>query len=139
MTRGNASLRAKRSFVGWAKARSTVPTRNHRAAQRWARFALPTLRNALQGDTAMDTRHDAIDRRQLLGASGAALLMMAEGARTEEGKGPSPPPPAPAGKKLSELIADFVVGFDLKTAPPLAIERTRLAFTDTIGVMLAGS
>ena len=45
----------------------------------------------------------------------------------------------PGGKKLSELIADFVVGFDLKTAPPLAIERTRLAFTDTIGVMLAGS
>jgi 2-methylcitrate dehydratase PrpD len=49
------------------------------------------------------------------------------------------PTEAEPKKKLSELIADFVVGFDLKNAPPLAIERTRLAFTDTIGVMLAGS
>ena len=47
--------------------------------------------------------------------------------------------PAAGEKKLSELIADFVVGFDLKRVPELAHERTRLAFTDTLGVMLAGS
>src|ERR1700674_3318131 len=87
-------------------------------------------------DSSMTTRHTAIDRRQLLGASAAALLAVTQSARAEEAKAP---PTVPGGKKLSELIADFVVGFDLKSAPPLAIERTRLAFTDTIGVMLAGS
>src|SRR6185295_13872129 len=40
---------------------------------------------------------------------------------------------------LSARIADFVTGFDLKSAPPVVIERTRLAFVDTVGVALAGS
>jgi 2-methylcitrate dehydratase PrpD len=88
----------------------------------------------------MDTRHGAINRRMLLGASGAALLTMAQAARGQDTKAPTVAAPVVGGsKKLSELIADFVVGFDLKTVPPLAIERTRLAFTDTLGVMLAGS
>jgi len=73
-----------------------------------------------------------IDRRTLLATSGAALLATSAAARAED-------KPMAESKKLSELIADFVVGFDLKSAPPLAIERTRLAFTDTMGVMLAGS
>ena len=34
--------------------------------------------------------------------------------------------------KLSAQIAEFIVGFDLKSAPPLAIERARLAFVDTV-------
>jgi hypothetical protein len=38
-------------------------------------------------------------------------------------------------KRLSDTIADFVVGLDPKSLPPLAIERARLAFID----MLAGS
>jgi len=84
----------------------------------------------------MDTRQPSIDRRTLLGASAAALLMAARGARAEE---TTAPPPAAGDKKLSELIADFTIGFDLKSAPPLAVERARLAFTDTMGVMLAGS
>src|SRR5882762_2737673 len=89
-------------------------------------------------EAPMATRHDAIDRRTLLGAGAAALVAM-NPARGEEAK-PQPKAAAEAGpKKLSELIADFVVGFDLRNAPPLAIERTRLAFTDTLGVMLAGS
>jgi 2-methylcitrate dehydratase PrpD len=41
--------------------------------------------------------------------------------------------------KLSVRIADFVTGFELKHAPPLAVERTRTAFVDTVGVTLAGS
>ncbi len=41
--------------------------------------------------------------------------------------------------KISPLIADFAAGFDLKQAPPLAIERARTAFVDTTGVTLAGS
>jgi 2-methylcitrate dehydratase PrpD len=43
------------------------------------------------------------------------------------------------GKKLSDTIADFVVGFDPRTVPPLGIERARFAFIDTVAVMLAGS
>ena len=43
------------------------------------------------------------------------------------------------GPKPSQLIADFVTGFDLKSAPPVVIERARIAFVDTVGVMLAGS
>ena len=83
----------------------------------------------------MDTRDNAIDRRTLLGA-GATMLLATPAARAEDAKAPAP---SPGGKKLSELIADFVVGFDLKRVPELAHERTRLAFTDTLGVMLAGS
>ena len=37
------------------------------------------------------------------------------------------------------MIAEFVTGFELKAAPPLAIERARTAFVDTVGVTLAGS
>ena len=43
------------------------------------------------------------------------------------------------GRKISQLIADYVAGFDLKAAPPIALDRARIAFIDTIGVMLAGS
>src|SRR5215813_9371176 len=75
----------------------------------------------------------AIDRRTLLATTGSALLAMSGSARAED------KPPAAESRKLSELIADFTIGFDLKSAPPLAVERARLAFTDTMGVMLAGS
>ena len=34
-----------RTIVGWAKARSAVPTRAVRRGHAWARFALPTLRS----------------------------------------------------------------------------------------------
>jgi 2-methylcitrate dehydratase PrpD len=40
---------------------------------------------------------------------------------------------------LSAKVAEFSAGFDLKSAPAAAVERTRVAFIDTIGVMLAGS
>src|SRR5579871_6346707 len=80
----------------------------------------------------MDAR---IDRRTLLATSSAALLAASAAARAED----KAAPPAADSKKLSDLIADFTVNFDPKSAPPLALERTRLAFTDTMGVMLAGS
>jgi 2-methylcitrate dehydratase PrpD len=84
----------------------------------------------------MGTRKGGIDRRTMLGAGGAALLAAGAMARADE---KAPPAAAESAKKLSELIADFVTGFDLNAAPPLAVERARLAFTDTLGVMLAGS
>jgi 2-methylcitrate dehydratase PrpD len=47
-------------------------------------------------------------------------------------------PAEPLGR-LSDTIADFVIGFNLNTVPPLALERARLAFIDTLAVMIAGS
>jgi 2-methylcitrate dehydratase PrpD len=43
------------------------------------------------------------------------------------------------GKTISALMADYIAGFDLASAPPAVVERARIAFIDTIGVMLAGS
>lgn len=42
-------------------------------------------------------------------------------------------------RSLSEQIGGFVAHFTLETVPSLAIERARIAFIDTLGVMLAGS
>jgi 2-methylcitrate dehydratase PrpD len=39
----------------------------------------------------------------------------------------------------AHAIAEFVVNFDLKNAPPIVVDRARVAFVDTIGVTLAGS
>src|SRR5580704_16068544 len=94
----------------------------------------------------MTSQHDStIDRRLFLGAAGALTLAgqpaLAQGTKTEtktEAK-TEPRPAAAAAKRLSDTIADFVVGFDAKTLPPLAVERARLAFIDTFAVMLAGS
>ena len=49
--------------------------------------------------------------------------------------------PANTGTQIkpAQLIAEFVTGFDLKTVPPVVIDRARVAFVDTVGVMLAGS
>jgi 2-methylcitrate dehydratase PrpD len=44
-----------------------------------------------------------------------------------------------SGRALSDIIADFVIGFDLAAVPTAGIERARLAFIDTFAVMLAGS
>jgi 2-methylcitrate dehydratase PrpD len=89
-----------------------------------------------------------LDRRLFLGGAGAAsaagaATLVAQGACAQEAKpagGPAAPAfPTPPSKKLSDTIADFVVGFDPKSVPPLAFERARLAFIDTLAVMLAGS
>jgi 2-methylcitrate dehydratase PrpD len=91
----------------------------------------------------MDERMHSIDRRLFLGA-GASTLMglpaLAQQTGAEAAK-PGEPKPATAalqGKRLGQVVAEFVVGFDLKDAPPEVINRARVAFTDTVGVMLAG-
>jgi 2-methylcitrate dehydratase PrpD len=95
-------------------------------------------------------RMQSIDRRLFLGAGASTLLAMPAVAQNEarptetkpaEAKPAETKPPAstPDGKRLSQLIADFVTGFDLKAAPPVVIDRARVAITDTVGVMLAGS
>jgi hypothetical protein len=88
----------------------------------------------------------SIDRRAFLGASTATILGLPSMAEAQQGGvGPSTPDVTAAAiaagdrKTLSEVIADFVSRFELKDAPPVVIERARIAFIDTIGVMLAGS
>ncbi len=91
---------------------------------------------------------ESIGRRAFLGVGTAAILGLPSMAQAEQQpSGAMQPAPAAAAtsaggnnrKALSELIADFVTGFDLKGAPPVVIERARAAFIDTVGVMLAGS
>ena len=79
-----------------------------------------------------------IDRRLFLGAAGT-LTLLGKSAVAEESEPKPDSKPDAAGKRPSDAIADFVVGFDPKSLPPLAIERARLAFIDTLAVMLAGS
>ncbi len=86
----------------------------------------------------------SVDRRQLLGGGALAMLGATGAAQAQE---------APRGKeapktkgkaaantvRVSQAIADFVTGFDLKNAPQPVIDRARAVFVDTVGVMLAGS
>src|SRR5438876_4487821 len=94
----------------------------------------------------MQNEHEkvSLDRRLFLG-TGALTL----GALTTfglPGIALAQQPPAGAakaaeadGKKLAQIVADFVAGFDLKTVPPDVVNRARVGFIDTMGVMLAGS
>jgi 2-methylcitrate dehydratase PrpD len=88
----------------------------------------------------MDGLTQSIDRRLMLGMSASTLLGMPgmalaqqEAAKTGSDNGPSA-----GGKRLSQLIADFIVSFNLKSVPPEVIERARVGIIDTVGVMLAG-
>src|SRR5919106_215876 len=75
-------------------------------------------------------------RRMFLVGGAAAMAGLPDVVRAQ-GQGQAQAPKE--AQRLSTRIADFVTGFDLKQAPPLAIERARTAFVDTVGVTLAGS
>src|SRR5262245_57227176 len=76
-----------------------------------------------------------VDRRLFLGGSALSLLA-ASGASAQQ---PKAEPPKAEAAKPGQIIAEFVTGFELKQAPPLVLDRARVAFIDTLGVMLAGS
>ena len=85
----------------------------------------------------------SLDRRIFVGATTAALLGLPNIGSAQQ---KSSEPAAATGNVVvpnalnpSKTIADFVTGFDLQHAPPLVIDRARVAFVDTVGVMLAGS
>jgi 2-methylcitrate dehydratase PrpD len=87
-------------------------------------------------------RIQSIDRRLFLGAGASALMAAPALAQSTANPKPAETKPAAAAadaKRLSEVIADFVTGFDLKTVSPVVIDRARVGITDTVGVMLAGS
>jgi 2-methylcitrate dehydratase PrpD len=80
----------------------------------------------------MNSETSAIDRRLFL--AGSALTLLTASAHAQQEK-----PTVADTAKPTQLAADFIAGFELKQAPPLAVERARTAFIDTVGVMLAGS
>ncbi len=88
---------------------------------------------------ANDDQRNSLDRRIFLSASTAAVVGLPSIGLAQRSSAAAAVAPNEGGKKVSETIADFIVGFDLKNAPPTAIERARIAFVDTVGVMLAGS
>jgi 2-methylcitrate dehydratase PrpD len=59
--------------------------------------------------------------------------------QSQQGAGAEEQPLDHGGIRLSDTIADFIADFDLNRVAPLARERARLAFIDTLAVMLAGS
>ena len=73
---------------------------------------------------AKDDDSNSLDRRIFLGATTATLLglpgisLAQQQKPSEPGKGSDLAAQAP-----SQAIADFVTGFDLKSAPPIVIER----------------
>src|SRR5438093_8585125 len=78
-----------------------------------------------------------IDRRHFLGAGVltlGALTSLPKAAWAQQALAAEP-----GAKPLSRVLAEFVAGFELKNAPPEVIDRARVAFIDTMGVMLAGS
>lgn len=72
---------------------------------------------------------NGLDRRVFLTGTAAAILAP----QVSHAQSAAKP------EALSEVIASFVAGLDLKSVPPLAIERARVAFIDTVGVMLVGA
>src|SRR5262245_65791199 len=83
----------------------------------------------------------AFDRRMLIGTGTLAMLGMTGIAHAQQAK-ETPKAKAKAAAnavRVSQTVADFVAGFDLKRVPQPVIERARMMFIDTVGVMLAGS
>ena len=76
------------------------------------------------------------DRRLFLAGSAALALGGAPGVATAQQSGGKPAAP---DKQLRQILAEFIVGFDLKQVPPQVVERARVALIDTIGVAVAGS
>jgi 2-methylcitrate dehydratase PrpD len=79
-----------------------------------------------------------IDRRIFLGTSALALIGASGVARAQQ-PGASGASAAAGAKPISRQLAEFIAGFELKNAPTEVIDRARVAFIDTMGVMLAGS
>src|SRR5262245_13437700 len=89
----------------------------------------------------MQHRTPVLDRRYFLGASALTLVGLSSGALAQQagqqaGRGAMPDGDA---KTISQQVGDYIAGFDIKAVPQPAIDRARIAFIDTIGVMLAGS
>jgi 2-methylcitrate dehydratase PrpD len=83
--------------------------------------------------------NNTLDRRLFLGASAVTLLGLPGAARAQQVPAGAAKVGEAEGKNVTEIIARYVAGFDLKSVPADVINRARVGFIDTIGVMLAGS
>ncbi|MGH6770373.1 MAG: MmgE/PrpD family protein, partial [Xanthobacteraceae bacterium] len=89
--------------------------------------------------TKRDKAH-ALDRRLFLGVSALTVLGAAAPALAQESKKKGKAKVgASDARRISQTIAEFVAGFELKDAPQPVIDRARAVFVDTLGVMIAGS
>ena len=75
-----------------------------------------------------------VDRRFVLVTGGGLLASAGAGFAQDLSQNGVRP-----NRTTADLIATFVAGFDIDKAPPELIERARIAFVDTIGVMLGGA
>ncbi len=73
------------------------------------------------------------NRRAFLAAAGSLAAGPGAHAQDPGQSGVRPP------RKLAEAVANFAVAYDPSKAPPELIERARVAFVDTVGVMLGGA
>ena len=78
----------------------------------------------------------SFDRRLFLVSTGALALMNAGSAAAQEKGGK---PMSVPDKRLRQMLAEFVVGFDLSNAPADVVAAARTGFIDTLGVAIAGS
>src|SRR5262249_50487228 len=102
---------------------------------------LPQNHNDHTGGTAMthqDNGHP-FDRRLFLAGTGALALAGTAPAALAQQSGGGGGKPAATDKRLRRILAELVVGLDLKRGPPDGIERARVALIDTVGVAIAGS
>jgi 2-methylcitrate dehydratase PrpD len=99
----------------------------------------PACPEAKEISMTSDDDSNSLDRRLFLGAGTATVLGIPGIALAQQQPAGAATPTAREGATAGEIIADFVTGFDLKTVPPAVVERSRVAFVDTVGVMLAGS
>src|SRR4051794_18365404 len=83
----------------------------------------------------MNENESSFDRRSFLGAGALTMLAMAN----NEAQAQQAAAQAADAKKLTRVLAEYIVGFDLDNVPQAVIDRSRIALIDTIGVMLAGS
>jgi len=82
----------------------------------------------------MNNNESSLDRRSFIGAGALTMLAVANEAQAQP-----PAVQAADAKKLTRVLAEYIVGFDLKNVPQAVIDRSRIALIDTIGVMLAGT
>jgi 2-methylcitrate dehydratase PrpD len=83
-------------------------------------------------------RMTLVDRRAFVGCSALTLLRMSN-VSAQQPKADALQMTEANGQKLAQIIAEYIIGFDLKNVPQPVIDRARLFFTDSIGVMLAGT
>lgn len=84
----------------------------------------------------MSGNGSGLDRRLFVGAGALTLAHLSSRALAQQTTTRAAMADA---KTISQVVADYIAGFELKSAPPAATDRARIAFIDTIGVMLAGS